>query len=225
MPPAFHPSFLPDLDPDGLERRDWARRIFAERRPEGGYKPLRPATPRTARCTRPRALPWRRRWPFRSAGSRARCRLRFSTCPPGAPSCEPGRSDRISRNSLSRRPVFKSSARAACILRREQFLRLHQHPRILLRALRAAGRGGATAISAPRRGRRVPRVRAPARRHRRSNNCTSSLPVFGRAFSFNSSDRLDTGSRCSAQSPPPACRRAACSTCADPRGQRRVGEA
>ena len=38
-------------------------------------------TPRTVACTRRRAPPWRR-WPFRSAGSRVRCRPRSSTCPP-----------------------------------------------------------------------------------------------------------------------------------------------
>jgi len=43
VPPALYAALLADLAPCRLERRDWARRIFGERLPEGEHKPLRPA--------------------------------------------------------------------------------------------------------------------------------------------------------------------------------------
>src|ERR1035441_10076059 len=46
VPLALRPGLLASFGPRRLERRDWARRIFGERRPEGEYKPLRPALPK-----------------------------------------------------------------------------------------------------------------------------------------------------------------------------------
>src|ERR1700722_16528806 len=49
MPPASYPGLLANLGPRRLERRDWAGRVFGERRPEREYKPLRPALPKPTR--------------------------------------------------------------------------------------------------------------------------------------------------------------------------------
>jgi hypothetical protein len=56
VPPPLYPSLLPDLGPRRLERRDRPRRVFGRRRPEGEYKPLRPALLKSPGVPRRRAL-------------------------------------------------------------------------------------------------------------------------------------------------------------------------
>ena len=118
VPAALHAGFLPDVGPRRLERRDNAGRVLGQRCPEGEHEPLRPALPESAGVPDGVQSPTRR-WPCRSAESRTP-RLGLRLAHRGAFLCARSIlctrsicSQRISRNSLSRRPVFKSSARAA----------------------------------------------------------------------------------------------------------------